>query len=421
MKIDEMILVSNDDHVVEPPDMFRRHVPAKWADLAPHVVVGDNGVDQWIYRGRPTGVSGLNAVVSWSPEEWGRDPAGFAEMRPGVYDVHERVRDMNRNGILASMCFPTFTGFSAGHLTHFKDETTVVMIQAYNDWHIDEWDGAYPGRFIPLAIVPAWDPQLAIAEIRRVAAKGCRSVTMPEMPHVEGLPSYHDDTYWGPVFEALIDEGMVMCCHIGMGFRAISSPPDAPIDNLIILASQITALAAQDLLWGPAMRSHPGLKIAFSEGGIGWIPFYLDRCDRHYINQKWLRRDFGGRLPSEVFRDHALACYVTDPTSLKLRQDIGIDIIAWECDYPHSDSLWPDAPEFVLDELVSVGATDEEIHKITWRNACRFFGWDPFTVVQQADATVGALRAQATDVDTSIRSRKEWAELHARRHADVTR
>ena len=421
MNIEEMILVSNDDHVVEPPDMFERHVPAKWADMAPHVVVGDDGVDQWVYRDRPTGVSGLNAVVSWPPEEWGRDPAGFAEMRPGVYDVHERVRDMDRNGILASMCFPTFTGFSAGHLTHFKDETTVVMIQAYNDWHIDEWDGAYPGRFIPLALIPSWDPQLAIAEIRRVAAKGCRAVTMPEMPHIEGLPSYHDDTYWGPVFEALVDNGIVMCCHIGMGFRAITSPSDAPIDNLIILASQVTALAAQDLLWGPAMRNHPGLKIAFSEGGIGWIPFYLDRCDRHYTNQKWLRRDFGGQLPSEVFRDHSLACYVTEPTSLKLRHDIGIDIIAWECDYPHSDSLWPDAPEFVHDELESVGASDEDIHKITWQNACRFFGWDPFAVVPQEKATVGALRAQATDVDTSIRSRKEWAALYAQRHADGSR
>ena len=421
MQLDDLILVSIDDHVVEPPDMFRRHVPAKWAEQAPHVVVGDNGVDQWVYRGRPTGVSGLNAVVSWPPEEWGRDPAGFAEMRPGVYDVDARVRDMDRNGILASMCFPTFTGFSAGHLSHFRDEITVVMIQAYNDWHIDEWDGAHPGRFIPLAIIPTWDAALAVDEIRRVAAKGCRAVTMPELPHLEGLPSYHDIDHWGPVFEALCDNDVVMCCHIGQGFRAINSPPDAPIDNLIILASQVSALAAQDLLWGPAMRSFPALRIAFSEGGIGWIPFYLDRCDRHYTNQRWLRRDFGGRLPSEVFRDHSLACYVTDPTSLKLRHDIGIDIIAWECDYPHSDSLWPDAPEQVLAELEGAGASDDDIDRITWQNASRFFRWEPFDVVPRHEASVGALRSRAGDVDVSIRSRKEWAALYAGRHASDPR
>ena len=136
-----------------------------------------------------------------------------------------------------------------------------------------------------------------------------------------------------------------MCLHIGTGFGAIDMAPNAPIDNLFILATQISAMCAQDLLWGPAMRNYPDLKFAFSEGGIGWIPFYLDRSDRHYTNQKWLRRDFGDKLPSDVFREHSLACYVTDKTSLKLRHEIGIDIIAWECDYPHSDCFWPDAPE----------------------------------------------------------------------------
>src|ERR1700743_2866127 len=106
MDVDDLILGSIDDHVVEPPDMFLRHVPAKYKPEAPIVVVDDKGVDQWMYQGRPQGVSGLNAVVSWPAEEWGRDPAGFAEMRPGVYDVHERVRGMDRNGILASARLP---------------------------------------------------------------------------------------------------------------------------------------------------------------------------------------------------------------------------------------------------------------------------------------------------------------------------
>jgi predicted TIM-barrel fold metal-dependent hydrolase len=417
VNLDDLILVSIDDHVVEPPDMFDGRIPSKWADQVPRVVTGDDGVDRWMYRGRQTGVVGLNAVVSWPPEEWGLDPTGYAEMRPAVYDVHARVRDMDRNGIAASMCFPTFAGFSAGHLNYFKDEVTVAMIQAYNDWHVEDWAGAYPGRFIPLAIIPTWDPQLAVAEIHRMAGKGCRAVSMGELPHVEGLPSYHDLDHWGPVFQALSETGMVMCLHIGIGLMAISGAPGAPVDNRMILACQVSALAAQDLLWGPALRTYPDLKVAYSEGGIGWIPFYLDRCDRHYTNQRWLRRDFGGRLPSEVFREHSLACYVTDPTSLKLRNEIGIDIIAWECDYPHSDSIWPDAPEHVLAELNAVDATDEEINKITWQNACRFFGWDPFAHRSADRSTVGALRAGAGDVDVSTRSRQEYARLYAARPA----
>ena len=412
MNIDDLILVSIDDHVIEPPDMFKNHLPARWAADAPHVV-SDKGGEHWVFQGRPSGTMGLNAVVGWPKEEWGFNPASFSEIRPGAHDVDERIRDMNRNGVLGTMCFPTFPGFSGRHLTGADDkELSHVVIQAYNDWHIDEWAASYPGRIIPLSILPTWDPELAAAEIRRVAAKGARGVSLPELPHVEGLPSYHDIDHWHPVFTALSDTGLVMCLHIGQGFAAINGAADAPIDNLIILATQVSTFAAQDLLWGPALRSYPDLKVAWSEAGIGWIPFYLGRCDRHYLNQRWLGNDFGGKLPSEVFREHSLACYVTDPVALKVRDDIGIDIIAWECDYPHSDSIWPDAPEQVMAEMSGAGVPDDEIHKITWQNACRFFNWDPFVSVPRSRASVGALRASALDVDVTVRSRQEWAVLN---------
>jgi predicted TIM-barrel fold metal-dependent hydrolase len=352
---------------------------------------------------------GLNAVVSWPKEEWGFDPTTYAEMRPGAYDVHERVRDMNRNGILASMCFPSFVGFSGRYFQESDDkDLALVMTQAYNDWAIDDWAGSYPGRFIPLAIPPVWDPEALAAEVHRVAKKGCRAMTMPELPHIQGLPSYHNKDYWDPFFRAASEENVVMCLHIGQGFGAINNAPDAPIDNLIILSTQISTLAAQDLLWGPAFRDYPDLKVAWSEAGIGWIPFYLDRCDRHYTNQTWLNHDFKGKLPSDIFREHSLACYVTDPSSLKIYKDIGVDIIAWECDYPHSDSLFPDAAEFVLAEMEQASVADEDVHRITWRNTCRFFDWDPFAHIPQEQANVGSLRALSQDVDTTIRSKNEW-------------
>jgi len=415
VRIDDMILISIDDHVVEPPDMFAHHVPAGYADRAPRIV-SDGGIDRWVFEGAMVGSMGLNAVVSWPKDEWGMDPTTFAEMRPGAYDIHERVRDMNRNGVLASMCFPTFAGFSAGTFQRADDkDLALVMLRAYNDWHIDEWCTAYPGRFIPLALCPVWDVEDMVDEVHRVAAKGCRAVTMPELPHLQGLPSYHSD-WWDPFFAALCDEEMVMCLHIGQGFAAISTPPDAPIDNLIILATQVSVLAAQDLLWGPAFRKYPALKVAWSEAGIGWIPFYLDRCDRHFKNQKWLHHDFGGRLPSEVFREHSLACYVTDPAALKLRREIGIGSIAWECDYPHSDSLWPDAPEVVLAELEAAGASDSDIDQITWANTCRFFGHDAFATIPRSEATVGALRAGTDDVDVDIVPRAEWRRRYEALH-----
>jgi predicted TIM-barrel fold metal-dependent hydrolase len=417
MRLDDLILVSIDDHVVEPPDLFDRHVPARWRADAPRLVTDEVGHQRWEFRGAVTGMMGMNAVVGWPAEEWGMDPSSLAEMRPGSYDVHERMRDMDRNGVLATMCFPTFPGFSGRYLTQAADDVSLVMVQAYNDWHVDDFAASYPGRIIPLALLPTWSGELMVAEIHRVAAKGCRAVALPELPHLEGLPSYHDLDHWGPAFQALSDTGLVMCLHIGQGYGALTLPRDAPIDHLIILATQVSTLCAQDLLWGPAMRTYPQLKVAFSEGGIGWIPFYLDRCDRHYTNQRWLRRDFGGRLPSEVFREHSLACYTTDPIALHVRNQIGIDIIAWECDYPHSDAYWPDAPEKVLSELQAAGATDVEIDKITWQNSCRFFDWDPFAVIPREQATVGARRALATDVEVEPVPRREWARRYALRSA----
>ena len=105
-----------------------------------------------------TGSVGLNAVASWPHEEWGFDPIGFPEMRPGCYDVRLRVRDMDANGVLAAMCFPTFAGFNGMSLAARRHRATErsppSVVAAYNDWHIDELGGAHPGRFIPLAIVP---------------------------------------------------------------------------------------------------------------------------------------------------------------------------------------------------------------------------------------------------------------------------
>ena len=94
----------------------------------------------------------------------------------------------------------TFTGFSARHLNQHRDPVTVIMVQAYNDWHIDEWAGAYPGPLHP----DCSDADLeSRGDVRRnPPARGERlpRVTMPELPHFGGLPSYHDEDYWGLVF-----------------------------------------------------------------------------------------------------------------------------------------------------------------------------------------------------------------------------
>ena len=417
MKVDDLVILSIDDHVVEPPDLFRNHLPAAYADRAPKLVRADDGTEHWEFEGREFGVFGLNATVSWPKEEWGLNPSALAEMRPAAYLVDERVRDMDRNGVLASMCFPSLPGFSGRRFQEADDkDLAAVMLRAYNDWHVDEWCAAHPGRFLPLGIGPAWDMDAMVAEVRRLAAKGVLAISMPELPYIQGLPSYRSD-YWDPFFQVMCDEGLVMCLHIGMGLDAIDMGPEFSADLMMVLSTQVTVLAVQDLLWGPAWRKYPDLKVAFSEGGIGWIPFLMDRVDRHYENQRWTGQDFGGKLPSEVFREHALACFIYDPTALKLYEDIGLDLIAFETDYPHSDSLWPDAADVLLEQCNGAGMSDDAIEAVSWGNVARFCDYDPFAVIPREEATVGALRARSADVDTSITSRAEW---RARYDADPT-
>ena len=411
MQMDDMILVSIDDHMIEPPDLFENHVPAKWKDEAPKVVRNENGVDEWVFQGSSTSTPfGMAATVGWPREEWGFNPGSYSELRPGCFDVDERVRDMDANGVLASLNFPTMAGFSARTFNEGEDkDVALVMMQAYNDWVIDEWCAAHPGRFIPLGMVPNWDPELAADEVRRIGKKGCRSISFLETPHVYGLPSFMSE-HWDPMLKAICDENMVLSLHIGAGFEVIRRPAEAPIDHLMVLATQIAAITAQDLLFGPTFKTFPDLRVALSEGGIGWVPFYLDRIDRHWTNQTWLHGgdEFGGKLPSEVFREHILACFITDPSGLELRHRIGMDNIAWECDYPHTDTTWPNSPEFSWKEFQDAGCTDAEIHQMTFENACRFFDWDPFKHTKREDATVGALRARAADVDVTRMSRAEW-------------
>ncbi|MBV8161914.1 MAG: amidohydrolase [Acidimicrobiia bacterium] len=395
MQLDDLILVSVDDHVVEPPDMFERHLPEKWQDLAPRSVKRDDGTDVWVYEGSEIPNIGLNAVAGRPPEEYNVDPTRYEEIRAGCYDIGERVKDMDRNGVLGSMCFPSFVQFCGQLFSRSKDLTVGLnMLRAYNDWHIDEWCGAYPGRFIPLAIPPIWDPQLMADEVRRVAGKGCHAVTFSEDPGALGWPNIFQE-HWDPFFAACEDEGTVICLHIGSSSTMLGLKDGAPFDVLITMTPLNSMSAATDLLWSQVLRKFPGLRFALSEGSIGWLPYWLERID--YVYQQhhfWTHQDFGDQLPSQVARDHFTFCFISDKAGVDQRHTIGIDNITWECDYPHSDSSWPHSPESVIKQLDSV--PDDEINKITHENAMRVFRYDPFAHRPRERSTVGALRAEGT-------------------------
>jgi predicted TIM-barrel fold metal-dependent hydrolase len=400
-----MILISVDDHTVEPPDMFKNHLAKKYADDAPRLVHNADGSDCWQFRDTVIPNVALNAVAGRPKEEYGLEPQGLDEIRPGCYNVDERIKDMNAGGILASICFPSFPGF-AGRLFATEDpEFSVALVQAYNDWHIDEWCGAYPARFIPMAIPVIWDAEECAKEVRRVAKKGVHALTFTENPAAMGYPSFHNE-YWNPLWKALCDTNTVMNVHIGSSGRLAITAPDAPMDVMITLQPMNIVQAAADLLWSRPIKEYADLKVALSEGGTGWIPYFLERADRTYeMHSTWTHQNFGGgKLPSDVFREHFLTCFISDKVGVALRNMIGIDNICWEADYPHSDSMWPGAPEELWEVLSANNVPDDEINKMAYQNAMRWYSFDPFSHITEAQASVGALRKAAEGHDVSIRA-----------------
>ncbi len=406
MDVEDLILVSVDDHVVEPPTMFDAHLPARWKDRAPRLITKDDGSDVWLYEGQELPNIGLNAVSGRPPEEYGIDPTAFSQMRPGCYDIYRRIDDMNANGVLGSMCFPSFPQFCGQLFARTEDkEMGLAMLRAYNDWHIDEWCGTHPGRFIPLALPVLWDPELAAAEVHRVAAKGCHAVTFSENPEKLGYPSFHNE-HWDPFFAACEETGTVLCLHIGSSSQLVITSVEAPLNVMITLQPMNIVQAAADLLWCRVLQRFPDLRIALSEGGIGWIPYFLERVDYVYQNHHvWTGQDLP-MLPSELFRERFVTCFIDDAFGLESRAHLNPEMITWECDYPHSDSTWPHSPEMLAKSLAAAAVPADEVAQITHRNAMRIFSFDPFAVRPPERCTVGALRAEAAaaDVDVSIPS-----------------
>ena len=404
MRTEDLILVSVDDHVVEPPDMFDNHLPERYREFAPKMIRRSNGTDLWIYDGAKVPNIGLNAVAGRPPEEWGFEPTSLDEIREGCFKPDERVRDMNLNGVLGSLSFPSFVQFCGQLFSRTEDkDVALAMVRAYNDWHIDEWAGSHPERFIPLAIPPIWDPQTMADEVRRIAKKGCHAMTFSENPEKLGWPSFHSDA-WDPVWRACSDENVVLCLHIGSSSSMPVIASDAPIDVLVHLTPMNSMMAGSDLLWSPVLRKYPDLKFALSEGGIGWVPYFLERADYTYQrHSKWTGQDFGDKLPSQVFLEHVWVCFIDDQAGIEFRHKIGIDNMLWECDYPHSDSSWPQSPELVSKQFA--GVPDREVNLITHENALRLFSWDPFAIRARERCTVGELRKEAEGVDPVTRSR----------------
>jgi predicted TIM-barrel fold metal-dependent hydrolase len=366
-------LVSVDDHVIEPRHTFVDHIEAKYREVAPRVVEQSPGIEGWLWEGKfePIAVQGNANTRHFRGEEAGQGDDLFsrcyADMIPGAYDVHERVRCMDEDGVHAQLLFPQFPRFGGTRFLEADDQDyATACVRAWNDWMLDEWCAAYPQRFIPHAILPIWDVELCVAEMQRVAAKGARGIAFIENPYPLGLPSFISGA-WEPVFACAQDTQLVLDMHIGTSSGLLIQPsPDASPSVGIALCGVNSMSALGDLLYSGQLDAYPGCRIALSEGGAGWVPYVLERLD-----YTWERSRYSGvnatTPPSEAFQRQFWVCMVADRYAIVNRHLIGLDKLMWESDFPHNDSNWPNSRKVLEEAVVDVPA--EEARMIGETNA----------------------------------------------------
>jgi predicted TIM-barrel fold metal-dependent hydrolase len=384
-------IVSVDDHVVEPRHVWEAWLPAKHRERGPKVErrgigsmrhVGGGTYEQtfdpdgpqadcWIYEDLVYIHKRHVAAVGFDRDDMTMSPITYDEMRPGCYDPKARVEDMELNWVEASLSFPTFPRFCGQTFLEAKDrDLAEACVYAYNDWMVEEWCGDSGGRLIPLPIIPLWDAELAAAEVRRNAERGARAVCFSEIPAVLGLPSIHSGE-WDPFFAACAETGTVVCMHIGSSSKMPATSGDAPVAVAATLSFGNAMSSLTDFLFSGVLVRFPELKLAYSEGQIGWIPYVLERADDVWLEHRaWGGvRDIVPEPPSTYYYRQVFGCFFRDRHGVASLETVGVDNTTFETDYPHTDSTWPHTKK-VAQELMA-GLPDDVVYKLVRGNAIR--------------------------------------------------
>jgi predicted TIM-barrel fold metal-dependent hydrolase len=390
------LIVSVDDHVVEPPHLWQTWLPAKFRERGPRIerhglgemkftggtsykiTFDESGpqADCWVYEDLVVPHKRHVAAVGFERDDMSLSPITYDEMRPGCYDPKARLEDMDVNWVEASLSFPTFPRFCGQTFLEAKDrELALACVAAYNDWMHEEWCGDSGGRLVPLPIIPLWDADLAAAEVRRNAARGAHAVCFSEIAPNLGLPSVHTG-YWDPFFAACAETHTVVCMHIGSSSKMPATSADAPaaVQATLSFGNAMGSLA--DFLFSGVLVRFPDLRLAYSEGQIGWIPYILERADDVWVEHRaWGGvRDIVPEPPSTYYYRQVYGCFFRDHHGIVSLDAVGEDNTTFETDYPHTDSTWPHTKEVA--EKMFTGLDDAVIYKLVRGNAIRMLSLD---------------------------------------------
>ena len=368
------MIISVDDHLIEPADLFEDRLPEKYKDLAPKVVETDSGHQVWRYSGATYPCAGLDVGAGLPKEQWTLDPVRFEDMRPGCYDIEARIGDMDRAGIWAALCFPGMLASQAGvAFGRTRDQDLgLALVQAWNDWHVDVWAGTYPERMIALQLPWLPDPEIAAKEVRAQRLTRFQGRRVPRVPH-PAAAAVHPQPPLGPVLRRLRgDRDRRVPAHrrVLLGAGAL---PDTPVEAITTLIPASAMFACADWLWSGVALRFPKLRILIVEGGVGWLPMLAERADYaldHPVagEPSWE----GGLKPSEVLRRNFFFGTLDDSALSSVRLAVGMEHVLLEAGYPRAESTWPDTQRAVARNLGSLPPAD--IARVSYGNAARLFG-----------------------------------------------
>src|SRR5919106_2887574 len=409
MRMDVPKIVSVDDHVVEPAHVWQTYLPEKhrergprverkrWAPFIHHPGAkytntedpdGDWG-DAWVYDGRliyvhkkfvaiPLEATPGGDIANFDRTTMTMTAVTYDDMRPGCYERDARVADFELNWVDGSLPFPTFPRFCGQTFSEADDkELALACVRAYNDWMVEEWCGPSGGMNLPLCLMPLWDVEEAVREIQRNADRGVRAFCFSELPTRLSLPSIHTG-HWDPVFAVCNDTGVTLCMHIGSSSTNPAASPDAPggVGGTLAFNNSMASLA--DWLFSAKLIQFPKLKLAYSEGQIGWIPYALERADTVWDHHDaWQHsKELIPEPPSTYYYGRIFGCFTADRVGLANLDVVGVDNICFETDYPHTDTTWPNSKAYVEKMVADAGIDEEVAYKVLRGNAIRMLELD---------------------------------------------
>jgi predicted TIM-barrel fold metal-dependent hydrolase len=364
-------VVDCDTHFTEPPDLWTSRAPAKFKDRVPHVSTIENGDQWWFVDGdKPLGPLGQTVVLEGGEKILGRlGVRDFDRLDQATYLVEPRLELMDRLGIYAQIVYPNAAGFaSAPFMTVRDNDLRTECIRIYND-ALSEWQAQSNGRLLPQALLPFWDLDATLKEMRRAVEElHFSGFTITDTPEKFDFPDYQTQ-FWDPFWELASELEVPLNFHIGSGGAKgapspfISSPWESmgPERKMAIGATNIymdNARMITNLLYSDIVERFPKLRFVSVESGIGWIPFVLEACEYQWDEMVPTEVKHHQLRPIEKFRRHIYACFWFEDFGPRTAiEKIGVNNVLFETDFPHPTCLYPRAQEHIANVLSDLTPT----------------------------------------------------------------